>query len=305
MRQHLLTSLILAIAGFSTSAAHAAQTLSQARAGFVSNVSFAEVSQPPPIPPKGLFNTVRYLSPAGKMIAFLTPDPKDGKRHPAIVWITGGDCNAIGDLWSRTSPGNDQTASPYRKAGIVMMFPALRGGNGNPGKHEAMLGEVDDVLAAYNFLAQQPWVDPQRIYLGGHSTGGTLVLLTAEMGHSFRAVFSFGPLASAADYGNGWLFPVNFARLPDMETRVRTPAFWFDSITRPTFVIEGEIDGNSDALHDMNKRNKNPLLHFIEVKGKSHFSVLSPSNTIIAQKIKRDTDMTKLFTLTAQELNRP
>ena len=23
------------------------------------------------------------------------PNPNDGKKHPAIVWITGGDCNSI------------------------------------------------------------------------------------------------------------------------------------------------------------------------------------------------------------------
>ena len=34
--------------------------------------------------------------------------------------------------------------------------------------------------ANHYFLAKQDYVDPKRIYLGGHSTGGTLALLTAE-----------------------------------------------------------------------------------------------------------------------------
>ena len=29
------------------------------------------------------------------MTAYLSPNPKDGKKHPAIVWTTGGDCNSI------------------------------------------------------------------------------------------------------------------------------------------------------------------------------------------------------------------
>ena len=37
------------------------------------------------------------------------------------------------------------------------------------------------------FLAAQPYVDPARIYLGGHSTGGTLALLVAECSETFRA----------------------------------------------------------------------------------------------------------------------
>ena len=41
-----------------------------------------------------------------------------------------------------------------------MMFPSLRGGNDNPGAKEGFLGEVDDVIAAADFLAKQPYVDP-------------------------------------------------------------------------------------------------------------------------------------------------
>ena len=69
----------------------------------------------------------------------------------------------------------------YRRAGIVMMYPSLRGGNDNPGRREGFLGEVDDILAAAEYLARESYVDPGRIYLGGHSTGGTLAMLAAEM----------------------------------------------------------------------------------------------------------------------------
>jgi len=74
----------------------------------------------------------------------------------------------------------DRFGRPVRKAGIAELYPALRGASGNPGKPECFLGEIDDILAAADFLARRPDVDPQRIYLGGHSTGGTMVLL----GHS-------------------------------------------------------------------------------------------------------------------------
>ena len=67
-----------------------------------------------------------------------------------------------------------------------MMFPGLRGTSGNPGTQESFLGEVDDVLAAADFLRKVDYVDPSRIYLGGHSTGGTLALLVAEAGASFQ-----------------------------------------------------------------------------------------------------------------------
>lgn len=52
------------------------------------------------------------------------------------------------------------------------MTPMLRGENGNPGNYELFLGEVDDARAAVKWLAGQPYVNPQRIYVFGHSVGG-------------------------------------------------------------------------------------------------------------------------------------
>ena len=37
-------------------------------------------------PPAGVFDLVKYDSQAGKLAAYVTPDPKDGKKHPAIVF---------------------------------------------------------------------------------------------------------------------------------------------------------------------------------------------------------------------------
>ena len=175
--------------------------MSEARQGFKTKlVRQASAKEPLPEPPAGVFRTVQYESPAGKLAAYLTPDPHDGKKHPAIIWIVGGDCNSIGEVWEDAPESNDQTAAAYRKAGIVMMFPSLRGGNENPGAKEGFFGEVDDVLAAADYLGKQEFVDPHRIYLGGHSTGGTLVLLVAECSDRFRAVFSFGPVDNVAGY---------------------------------------------------------------------------------------------------------
>ena len=39
----------------------------------------------------------------------------------------------------------------------------------------------------------------------------------------------------------------------------------------------------------MRRTSTNPNLHFHEVPGKSHFSVLAPTNRLIAAKILKDT----------------
>ncbi len=278
-------------------------TLAEARKGFTTTLRPRKSANrtPAPTPPADLFQTVRYPAPPGQMVAYLSPDPKDGKKRPAIVWITGGDCNSIdGGCWRDGGAANDQSASAYRKAGIVMMFPALRGGNDNPGAKEGFFGEVDDVLAAAAFLRKQPHVDPARVYLGGHSTGGTLALLTAECSDSFRAVFSFGPTDDVLGYG---IADIPFVLSDPKELRLRAPGRWLHSIRTPTFVIEGEHSENTGALRAMERATTNPKARFFAVKGANHFNVLAPTNRIIAEKIFKDTGPTCDLTFTEEEFN--
>jgi pimeloyl-ACP methyl ester carboxylesterase len=279
----------------------AAQTLVNARRGVTTKLVKQEADhKPPPVPPSGVMQLVQYDSPIGKMKAYVTPAPTDGKKHPAIIWITGGECNTIDECWTDGPSDNEQTAAAFRRSSIVTMFPSLRGGNDSPGYKEGMFGEVDDILAAAAFLAAQDYVDPQRIYLGGHSTGGTLVLLVAECSDRFRAVISFGPVASIAQYGGQFAYH----DLKDMqETLLRSPGTWLPSITVPTFVIEGTQQGNIEPVRWMENRCKNPRVHFLPVNGATHFNVLAPVEKLIVQQILQDSGGTCKIGLTAESLN--
>jgi dipeptidyl aminopeptidase/acylaminoacyl peptidase len=279
-----------------------AVSLTQARTGFKTQVTAPKIAgEAAETAPPAIFATVKYPAPAGSLTAYVSPNPKDGKKHPAIVWITGGDCNSIGDVWSPATPDNDQTAAAFRKAGIVMMFPSLRGGNNNPGVKEGFLGEVDDVLAATKWLEKQPYVDSKRIYLGGHSTGGTLAMLVAESSPRFRATFAFGPVDDVAGYGadSGFL-PFNISN--EQEVKLRSPGYWLDSIKSPVWVIEGTSEGNIDAVQTMKNASSNPNAHFLTVQGADHFSVLAPTNRLLAQKILSDSGETTNISLTDDEL---
>jgi acetyl esterase/lipase len=294
MKRALLLAAVLVVAGCKppdgarTGPGGTAGSLAEARKGFATKLVRQEkANEAVPTPPANVFGTVQFESPAGKLAAYLTPDPKDGKKRPAIIWITGGDCNTIGDVWSPGNRDNDQTAGQYRAAGIVMMFPSLRGGNQNPGFKENFYGEVDDVLAAAEYLGKLDYVDPKRIYLGGHSTGGTLVLLVAEHSPRFRAVFSFGPVDDIRGYGGRFAEAVNVKDRKEVD--LRSPGNWLHSIQSPTFVFEGTSDGNLEALETMAKACTNPKGHFYPVKGADHFSVLAPVNALVAQKILKDT----------------
>ncbi|MGA2499724.1 MAG: FHA domain-containing protein [Tepidisphaeraceae bacterium] len=278
-------------------------SLADARKDFKTRLT-RQVATADPVekPPVNLFRTVQYNAPPGKLAAYLTPDPNDGAKHPAIIWITGGDCNSVGDVWTAARADNDQTAAAYRKAGMIMMFPSLRGGNGNPGHKEGFYGEVDDVLAAADYLAVQPYVDPSRIYLGGHSTGGTLALLVAECSDRFRAVISFGPVNDVKNYGDDTV-TLPFDKSKVRELQLRAPGIWLDALKTPTFVFEGDqAPTNKDALYAMVIASTTPKVQFFVVKGKSHFTIMAPTNQLIADKIKRDIGPTTNLAFAANEL---
>jgi hypothetical protein len=260
-------------------------TLAEARSGFRTHVAvYDESPLALPKPPVELFMRIDYTSSAHALPAFVTPDPKDGRKHAAIVWLTGGDTNSLDDFWTPGPDENDQSVHAFRDAGIVMMFPVLRGGNGDRFGKEYFYGEVDDVLAAADRLAQQPYVDPKRIYLGGHSTGGTLALLAAEMSGRFSAVFAFGPVANVDRYPESVL-PVKFADLPEDELRMRSPVHWLHGLSSPTYIIEGkDPPGNIDELEVMCATER-PLLRCIEVQGRDHFGMLTTVSRVIAARL--------------------
>lgn len=271
------------MAGPGATSGAAGGTLADARKGFVTNiVSSGESAGPPDNPAGSDFDLIRFPSPVGPLAAYLTRDPGDGRKRPAIVWITGGDNNSIGDVWSPSDRSNDQSACAFRKAGIVMMFPSQRGGNDNPGRREGFCGEADDILAATDFLAQLPYVDPAQIYLGGHSTGGTMVMLVAELSDRYKAIFALGPVAFASQYGGEYVYCDPNER---REIAIRSPLPWLHCVKSPLYVFEGAAEGNWDAIQLMEKANKNPQIHFFKIAGHSHFSVIAPLTERLAGQI--------------------
>ena len=279
------------------------QNLAAAREGFVTKlIKHESEDEPPEVPPEKIFQLIRYASPVGNLAAYVSPDPGDGKKHPVVIWLTGGFSNSIsGIAWEGSPPmENDQSATAYRKAGIPMMYPSLRGGNDNPGFKEGHYGEVDDVLAAADHLAGLPWVDPSRIYLGGHSTGGTLALLTAEAAPEgrFRAVISFGPVEEVAAYGQDIL---PFDVMDKKEGRLRAPLDFLGGITCPTFVMEGE-KGNISSLVALQERGRNQKIAFLTAAKQNHFSILEPTNALLAAKILDDTGKECALHVTESEI---
>ncbi|MCI8465360.1 MAG: prolyl oligopeptidase family serine peptidase [Lachnospiraceae bacterium] len=217
-----------------------------------------------------------------------------------IIWVVGGWGNGIDDFpWTYPEWDNDQTGSAFWQAGVLTMYPSFRGGNGNPGNYEALFGEVDDIASAYEYAASLPYVDPERIYLGGHSTGGTRALLASEYMDKFRAVFCFGAV-DEIKYHNNTQFTFDLDN--EDEYIMRSPIHWLDDIKSPTFLIEGR-DGNSDHLERMEQASQNENIHCYVIEGADHFSTLAPLTRVVAQKILEDTGAECGISIAQEELD--
>src|SRR4029079_19386422 len=147
------------------------------------------------------------------------------------------------------------------------MCPAWRNENDNPGKFSLFMGELDDLLAAGNYLAELPYVDPERIYLAGHDSGGTLVLLAATATDQFRAVFSFGgapdmkKFMESGAYGN-----IPFDPKSPGELRLRSATQFAVAIRRPTFYFGGDDNSfglDAQAMEERAKKGGAPFHAFI------------------------------------------
>lgn len=124
-----------------------------------------------PMPP----NITEVIYPSGnlQLKACVYRPPGVEEPRPALVYFHGGFAFGVEDL--------TETCQPFMDAGFVVMAPMLRGENGNPGEFQMFYGEIDDARAACQWLAQQPYVNNQRIYTFGHSIGGGVSAMLSMM----------------------------------------------------------------------------------------------------------------------------
>jgi dienelactone hydrolase len=183
----------------------------------------------PAIKPKGV-DEVEYLSGNLRLKAWVDrPGPKAAPR-PAVLFLHGG--FAFGeDDWEQ--------CQPFRDAGFVVMTPMVRGENGLPGDYSMFYNEVDDVLAAADSLAKMPHVDGKRMYVAGHSVGGTLTLLAAMTSDRFKAAASFSGSPDQVAWSRGQPDVVPFDPAISREYQMRSPLAFPRSFKCPVRLYYG------------------------------------------------------------------
>ena len=181
------------------------------------------------IPPDAV--AVEYRSGDLKLKAFASPVGPAAAARPAVLFLHGGFAMGAGH-WAMTRP--------FRDAGYVVLVPSLRGENGQAGRYSLFHDEVGDVLAAADALAARPDVDPSRLYLAGHSVGGTLTLLAALASRRFRAAASFSAAPDLVEYTRGRPERIPFPTDRPAEYRIRSPVAFADGFRCPVRLFYGE-----------------------------------------------------------------
>ncbi len=177
---------------------------------------------------------VEYTSGPLRLKAWVNPPPAGSAKKPAVLFLHGGWAFGADD-W--------EMAEPFLAAGYVVMTPILRGENGQPGDFTMFYDEVDDVLAAADHLAKLPGVDAERLFVAGHSAGGTLTLLAALTSKRFRAAASFSGSPDRVKFAKETPFDPK-----DMEEmRMRSPVAYAASFKCPVRLYYGSKEDFFDA----------------------------------------------------------
>lgn len=138
---------------------------------------------------------IRYES-DGLMITGLLSKPAGDGPFPLVLVNHGGF-----DPAKSVSRFLDAFASH----GFVALASDYRGCGGSEGKHEAVKGEVNDVLAALRYAKTLPYVDPSRAAVWGFSHGGVVALFAASREPAIRAVVNVQGPVEMADCWRHWM----------------------------------------------------------------------------------------------------
>ena len=222
---------------------------------------------PEPLPPDT--QEVYYQSGGLSLKAWLYIPPNKEPKHPALVYFHGGFAFSSGDL---------MTCEPFINAGFAVMCPMFRGENGNPGNYELMLGEVEDAKAAVQWLANQPYIDRNRIFAFGHSSGGCIAaLLSLRANVPVQHSGSAGGLYSQNVFDD-WKDFVPFDLSNSNERELRVLIGNISEMQFPHYAYIGKTDSFKDELK-LAKREISDLeskLYITMVNG-DHFSSLKPA----------------------------
>ena len=176
------------------------------------------------------------------------------KKYPTILWLHGGQ-------ESQYDYGFNFRVQLFAANGYVVVMPNVRGSGGRGLAFALSLNkaygtrDVEDVIVATDYVIEQGYVDPERLGVGGWSSGGTLTNVVITKTDRFAGAISgasvgWYPTTYGHDPYQLWW---NTELGPPWENRDLwdsiSPFMQVDKITTPTLFIGGEKDWNQPIIH--------------------------------------------------------
>src|SRR5436189_3409589 len=173
---------------------------------------------------------------------------RPGQKYPVLMLIHGGPQGEWGESWTYR-----WNAQVFAGAGYVVVMPNIRG---SVGFGQKFIDEIngdwggrayDDLMAATDYAAKLPYVDPNRMAAAGGSYGGYMVDWVLGHTQRFKALISHaGVYNLASEFGATeelW-FPLwEFGGTPWDRLEVYhkwSPDHYVPEFKTPTLVIHGE-----------------------------------------------------------------
>jgi carboxymethylenebutenolidase len=187
------------------------------------------------------YTTVSYKSGSLNIAAYIYRPPGDGP-FPLIVFNHGSRAKH-----ERKSVPFEYMGDLYRAAGYAVLVPERRGYGESDGTTfseaaggesgavfvDRMEEEADDVLAAADYGATLPFVDPERIGVAGYSFGGIVAILAIARNKVFKV---------ALDQAGGSL---SWKKSPDLR-KAMTAAI--GKVKIPVMFMDAKNDATTDSV---------------------------------------------------------
>jgi len=176
------------------------------------------------------------------------------RRYPAILWLHGGQ-------ESQYDYGFNFRVQLFAANGYVVVMPNVRGSGGRGLDFALSLNkaygthDVEDVIVATDYVIEQGYVDPDRLGVGGWSSGGTLTNVVITKTDRFAGAVSGASVGwYTSTYGHDpYVLWWNTELGPPWKNRDLwdsiSPFMDVENITTPTLFIGGEKDWNQPIIH--------------------------------------------------------
>jgi len=194
------------------------------------------------------YQTRRIPTANGKhLFAWFIPLPDGGEISPAVAVIHGWGGNA-GHMLPFASLLHDQGYA-------VLLLDARNHGQSDADGHSSMPRFAEDLEHGLDWMRQQPGIDPQNLFLLGHSVGAAATLLLASRRQDLSGVVSISAFAHPEELMRrqmqshhipyvpvGWLLLAYIQRTIKARFDDIAPCNTIRQISCPVLLVHGEKD---------------------------------------------------------------